>query len=224
MNKKIVKKVLIISSIVIASLMLIGFILNLYVYLSVKNDILTEEDYDKIKDAECIIVLGGGIRKDKPSPILRDRLDKAIELYNLGLAPKIIMSGDHGREKYDEVNVMKNYAIEHGIPSEDIFMDHAGFSTYDTMYRAKEVFGVKKAIIVTQEYHMFRSLYIAKKLGIEVYGVSAEKIKYSGRYYREIREVLARDKDVLKCIFKPKPKYLGEKIDITGNGDITNDK
>ena len=224
MDKKLIKKILIIGSIVIGILIIIGFILNFYVYLSVKNDIIREEDYDKIKDAECIIVLGGGIRQEKPSPILKDRLDKAIELYKLGLAPKIIMSGDHGRVKYDEVNVMKTYAIENGVPSEDIFMDHAGFSTYDTMYRAKEVFGVKKAIIVTQEYHMFRSLYIAKKLGLEVYGVSAKKTKYSGRYYREIREVLARDKDVIKCIFKPSSKYLGEKIDITGNGDVTNDK
>lgn len=218
------KKILIIFGIFILALFLITFILNIYVYLSVKNQIITEEDYEIIGNVDCIIVLGGGIRGENPSPILKDRLDKAIELYKLGLAPKIIMSGDHGKEKYDEVNVMKNYAINKGVPSVDIFMDHAGFSTYDTMYRAKNVFGVKKAIIVTQEYHMFRSLYIANKLGLKVYGVSAKKIKYGGRYFREIREVLARDKDVIKCIFKPKPKYLGEQIDIRGNGDITNDK
>ena len=218
------KKILIISGICILILMIIVLTLNIYVYLSVRNQIIREEDYGKIGNVDCIIVLGGGIRGDKPSPILKDRLDKAIELYKLGLAPKIIMSGDHGKEKHDEVNVMKNYAIENGVPSSDIFMDHAGFSTYDTMYRARDVFGIKKAIIVTQEYHMIRSLYIANKLGLKVYGVSAQKIKYGGRYFREIREVLARDKDVIKCIFKPKPKYLGEKIDIRGNGDITNDK
>ena len=224
MDKKILKKLLIIFGIVILLLILYIFSINLYVYLQVKKQIIMEKDYDKIGKVDCIIVLGGGIRNDKPSPILKDRLDKAIELYKLGLAPKIIMSGDHGKEKYDEVNVMKNYAIEKGVPSEDIFMDHAGFSTYETMYRAKDVFGVENAIIVTQKYHIFRSIYIANKLGLKVYGVYADENKYSGRYYREIREVLARNKDVIKCIFKPKPTYLGEKIDITGNGDITNDK
>ena len=83
------------------------------------------------------------------------------------------MSGDHGRVSYDEVNTMKDYAINDGIPSDDIFMDHAGFSTYDSMYRAKEIFGVKKIVIVSQKYHLTRALYIAKKLGIEAYGVSA---------------------------------------------------
>lgn len=224
MEKDKFKKILKYCLLVIGIITLIVFLLNFFVYFSTKNRIITIDEAKKINDFDCIIVLGGGIRGDSPSPILKDRLDKAIELYKEKVAPKIIMSGDHGREKYDEVNVMKKYAIDNGVPSEDIFMDHAGFSTYDTMYRAKEVFGVKKAIIVTQEYHIFRSLYIANKLGIKAYGVSADKIKYSGRVYREMREVLARDKDVFKCLFKPKSKYLGEKIDISGNGDITNDK
>lgn len=220
MGKKIIKKILIIMSF----LFIIILMINLYVVLKVSSRIIKKDEYYKIKDVDCIIVLGGGIKNDKPSPLLQDRLDKAIELYKLGLAPKIIMSGDHGSNNHDEVNVMKNYAIDNGVPSEDIFMDHAGFSTYDTMYRAKNIFGVKKAIIVTQVYHIYRSIYIAEKLGIEVYGVPAENIKHKFRIYREIREVLARDKDVLKCIFKPKSKYLGDKIDIKGNGDITNDR
>ena len=220
MNKT-VKKILIIILAIILLCGLIGFILNLTVVLATRKSIY--EDYTNLKDYDCIIVLGAGIRSEEPSPMLKDRLDKAIELYNAGAAPKIIMTGDHGQERYDEVNVMKKYAIEHGVPSEDIFMDHAGFSTYDSMYREKEVFKVKKAIIVTQQYHMYRSLYIAKRLGIEAVGVPAAHTKYSGRYYREIREVLARAKDVFKCIFKPNPKYLGEEIDITGSGDVTND-
>lgn len=198
-------------------------LLNIYVVLSIKDRIKDIENIKKINNLECIIVLGGGIRKDRPSPLLQDRLDKAIELYNLGIAPKIIMSGDHGSKDHDEVNVMKKYAIEKGVPSEDIFMDHAGFSTYDTMYRAKEIFGVNKAVIVTQKYHIFRSVYIANKLGIDAYGVSAEDIKHQYPIYREVREVLARDKDFIKCIIKPKSKYLGEKIDISLSGDITND-
>lgn len=221
MTKKLFKKICLYILLGILVIGIIAFLLNIYVWLSTKNYIV--EDYKNIEDVDCIIVLGGGIRKDRPSPLLKDRLDKAIELYKNKVAPKIIMSGDHGNKDHDEVNVMKNYAIENGVLSEDIFMDHAGFSTYDTMYRAKEIFGVKKAIIVTQQYHLYRSIYIARCLGIDVYGVAAENIKYGGRYYREIREVLARDKDVIKCLFKPKSKYLGEKIDITGNGDITND-
>lgn len=199
------------------------FILNCYVVLSINNKIIKDDNYKKLENIQCIIVLGAGIRKDKPSPLLQDRLDKAIELYFEGIAPKIIMSGDHGREDHDEVNVMKNYAIEKGVKSEDIFMDHAGFSTYDTMYRAKEVFGVEKAVIVTQKYHIYRSVYIANRLGIDAYGVPAEDIKHQWAIYREFREVLARNKDFFKTIFKPSSKYTGETIDISLSGDITND-
>lgn len=156
--------------------------------------------------------------------MLEDRLLQGIELYKKGVAPKIIMSGDHGREEYDEVNVMKQFAIDKGVPSEDIFMDHAGFSTYESMYRARDIFECKKIVVVTQKYHLYRSLHIGKKLGIECYGVGADPRKYVGQITREIREMLARDKDFVKCIFKAKPTYLGESIPVSGNGDITNDK
>ena len=134
------------------------------------------------------------------------------------------MSGDHGKAEYDEVNVMKKFAIEKGVPSEDIFMDHAGFSSYESVYRAKEIFEAKKIIIVTQKYHLYRSLYIANQLGIEAYGVASDPRKYVGAAYREAREILARNKDFVKCIFKPEPTYLGESIPVSGSGDITNDK
>ena len=107
---------------------------------------------------------------------------------------------------------------------EDIFMDHAGFSTYESMYRAKEVFEANKIVIVTQKYHLYRALYIAKQLGIEAYGVNSNPRKYVGATYREDREIIARDKDFIKCIFKPQPKYLGETIPVNGDGNITNDK
>lgn len=133
------------------------------------------------------------------------------------------MTGDHGRKDYDEVNAMKEYVIERGIPSEDVFMDHAGFSTYDSMYRAKYIFNAKKIVIVSQEYHLYRAIYIANKLGIEAYGIPAEKINYSGQFNRDLREILARDKDFFKWIFKPKSKYLGEEISLEGSGDVIND-
>lgn len=198
--------------------------INWYVKFSVRNQIIKDNDFSEFADADCILILGAKIWGDKPSPMLNDRIQVGINLYLDGVAPKIIMSGDHGRKDYDEVNVMKKFAIDKGVPSEDIFMDHAGFSTYDSIYRAKAIFQSKKIIIVTQEYHLSRALYIANKLGLEAIGVPSDPRKYSGQAYREIREILARDKDFVKSIFKPKPTYLGDTIPVSGNGDITNDK
>ena len=199
-------------------------IINDYVVYSTKDKIIDEKDFDKLEDIDCILVLGAGAWGNSPSPLLGDRLDKGIELYEKNVAPKILMSGDHGQLEYDEVNVMKDYALDKNIPSNDIFMDHAGFSTYESMYRAKAIFKAKRIIIVTQEYHLYRSIYIADKLGLEAYGVAAIENNYAGQYYRDAREFLARNKDFVKVIFKPKPTYLGEEIPIYGNGNITNDK
>ena len=130
----------------------------------------------------------------------------------------------NGKIDYNEVRAMKNYMMNQGVTEEsDIFMDHAGFSTYESLYRAKEIFGAKKIVIISNTYHLYRSLYIAEKLGIEAYGVGVTD-KYSGKEYREFREILARDKDFLKCIFKPEPTFLGEKIDIHGDGTVTDDE
>lgn len=198
--------------------------INFFVKLSTKNQIIQDNDYSELGDIDCILVLGAGIWGDKPSPMLEDRLNEAISLYNEGVSNKIIMSGDHGREEYDEVNIMKGYAIEKGIPSEDIFMDHAGFNSYDSIYRAKEIFEAKKVIIVTQKYHLYRSLYIANSLGLEAKGVGADPRKYTNQWKRELREIAARNKDFVSCIFKPKPQYLGDIISLNGNGNVTNDK
>jgi len=198
-------------------------LINRHVKTSTQNQIIGDNDYSKLEDIDCIIVLGAGIWGDKPSPMLEDRLLEAVSLYNK-VSPKIIMSGDHGREEYDEVNIMKAFAIEQGVPSEDIFMDHAGFSTYESLYRAKEVFEAKKVVIVTQKYHLYRALYIANQLGIEAYGVGSDPRRYVGEAYREFREILARNKDFFGCIIKPKPTYLGETIPVYGSGDLTNDK
>lgn len=217
------KKVLIYGIIIIAILMIIVLGINLYVRASTNKQILEENDYTKLSDIDCIIILGAGVWGDKPSPILEDRLLEGIKLYQNNVSDKIIMSGDHGRESYDEVNIMKNYAIEKGIPSENIFMDHAGFSTYESIYRARDIFKAKKIVIVTQKYHLYRALYAANCLGLEAYGVGADPRQYSGATFRELREILARDKDFIKCIFKPKPTYLGDTIPVSGNGDVTND-
>ena len=209
--------------ILIAIMIFVPKLINDYVVFSTKDNIILEEDYDTLKDIDCILILGAGVWGDEPSPLLGDRIDKGIELYEKNISSKILMSGDHGQIEYDEVNVMKNYALEKNVPSTNIFMDHAGFSTYESMYRAKEIFQVKKVVIVTQEYHLYRSIYIAEKLGLEAYGIPAEEMNYPGQYYRDAREVLARNKDFVKVMFKPKPTYLGEEIPITGDGNITND-
>ncbi len=211
------KKIIKICLIIILIGCLYTFFVNLIVVLSTKKQINTSH-------AEAILVLGAGVWDGEPSPMLRDRLDEAIILYYEHKAPKIIMSGDHGKDEYDEVNVMKEYAIKNGVPSEDIFMDHAGFSTYDSIYRAKEIFETKNIIIVTQKYHLYRSLYIANNLNINATGVEANHRRYTGATFREVREFLARNKDFLKCIIKPKPKYLGDVIPVSGDGNITNDK
>jgi len=220
MAKKIIKYILIVA----VTMIIFVLSINFYVKSSTKNQIIENEDYSNIKNIDCILVLGAGVWGDKPSPMLEDRLEEAIKLYKSNVSSKIIMSGDHGKEEHDEVNIMKNYAIEKGIPSEDIFMDHAGFSTYESIYRARDIFEVKKVVIVTQKYHLYRALYIANQLGLEAYGVGADPRQYVGATYREIREIIARDKDFIKCIFKPKPTYLGDTIPVSGNGDVTNDK
>ena len=135
----------------------------------------------------------------------------------------LLMSGDHGRKEYDEVNTMKQYAIDAGVPSGDIFMDHAGFSTYESIYRAKEIFGAERIIIVTQEYHLYRSLYIAEKLGIEAYGVSATLHGYGTQEQQNIRETLARFKDFFYALVKPEPTFLGEFIPISGDAYPSHD-
>lgn len=214
--------------IIILSLILLSIVgiltVNFYVVLSTKSRIISIDEAKELTDVDCILVLGAGVYGNKPRPMLEDRILTGIELYNNGVAKKIIMSGDHGQEDYDEVNVMKSYAIDEGINSSDIFMDHAGFSTYDSIYRLKEIFEVDKVVIVTQEYHLYRALYIAKELEIEAYGVSANLRDYPGQFKREVREILARDKDLVKVIFKPSSTYVGETISVTGDGNITNDK
>ena len=187
--------------------------------------ILSPQEAAQLEDVDCILVLGclvndGGV----PSDMLHDRLRQSVELYKMGAAPKLLMSGDHGREYYDEVDAMKIYAVGQGIASEHVFMDHAGFSTYESMYRAKEIFGVKKVIIVTQEYHLYRAVYIARSLGLDAYGVTSDYNRYLGQFRRDVREVLARVKDFGTSILKPEPTYLGEFIPIWGDGDLTNDE
>lgn len=183
---------------------------------------IVEAEEASSHDAQCILVLGASVLSDgTPSPILQDRLDKGIELYFAGLAPKMIMSGDNGSITYNEVQAMKNYAVSQGVPSEDIFCDHAGFSTYESMYRAKSIFGVERMIVVTQSYHLYRAVYVANGLDIDTLGVASDYRSYSNQLQFELREIPARTKDFVQTLFKVPFVFDGEAIDLNQSGDIT---
>ena len=192
--------------------------------LNSHDDIFTSEEVEAFRkiDPECILVLGASVLPDgSPSDMLRDRLDVGIALYRAGTAPKLLLSGDNGQEEYNEVEAMLEYTLAAGVPEEDIFLDHAGFSTYESVYRAKAIFQVDRALVVTQRYHLYRSLYGCRAMGIEALGAGADQQTYVGRELREFREVLARDKDLVKWMIKPDPTFLGDKIPITGDGTVT---
>ncbi|OGO88545.1 MAG: hypothetical protein A2Y15_01760 [Clostridiales bacterium GWF2_36_10] len=215
--------------IILAVLSLVGIIviasLNFYVIGKAKDYIITKEEAKELDDVDCIIVLGALVYGDgKLSDILEHRVEKAITLYEMGVSDRILMSGDHGRESYNEVQAMKDFAVEEGVDKECIHMDHAGFSTYDSMYRVKEVFQAKKVIIVTQKFHMSRAIYLARALGLEAYGVTCDIGTYLGENYNNIRESAARVKAVYSAVFKPKPSYLGDVIPISGKGSLTDDR
>jgi vancomycin permeability regulator SanA len=168
---------------------------------------------------QAALVLGAKVwNNGNLSDIFRDRVKTAIELYNTGKVDKILVSGDHGQVEYDEVNTAKEYLLENNIKPEDIFLDHAGFDTYDSLYRAKEIFQADSLIVVTQDFHLPRALYIANKLEIDACGVSADLQRYYGEDARNRREVLAKVKAWLNITFNSKPKYLGDTIPLSGSG------
>ena len=201
------KKTKIILITIMTIIVLSPLLINLYVILNTTSNIIIKEEYQQLKDVDYIIVLGASVRRKRPSPMLEDRLKKAIELYNINTQNKILVTGDHTKEDYDEVTIMKNYLLENNIPEEKIIMDPAGVSTYDSIFRVLKQLKAKKIIIVSQKYHLYRALYIANSLGIEAYGVPADDIKYKGATYREVREILARNKDFIKSIIKPTSYY-----------------
>ncbi len=180
---------------------------------------------DSAEDApvcDAVLVLGAKVYEDgTPSPSLADRLDRAIELYQMGKAPKIIASGDHGTAEYDEVNSMLDYLLAHGIPREDIFLDHAGFNTYDSLYRARDIFCVKSLLISTQDFHIGRAVYMGRRLGLDAWGVPTPD-RQAYRAYNQLRESLARVKAVLETdVLRRRPRYLGDAIPIWGDGTVT---
>lgn len=194
---------------------------NAVVVLGTRGSIVSA-DAAATYQADAIVVLGASVYADgTPSGILKDRLDDGIALYFAGAAPKIIMSGDNGTASYNEVKVMKDYAISQGVPSEDVFCDHAGFSTYESMYRAKYVFGAERIVVATQTYHLYRALYAAQGLGMEAVGVASDYRTYANQLHYDLREIPARTKDFFQTLVKAESTYVGDPISLNQSGDVT---
>ena len=207
---------------VVVAVVAVFAITNVVTIVGSKGSIVTAEKAG-IGNSDAIVVLGASVLPDgTPSGILTDRLDDGIALYFAGVAPKIIMSGDNGTASYNEVKAMKQYAIAQGVPSQDIFCDHAGFSTYESMYRAKYVFGCERIVVATQTYHLYRALWSAKSLGMQAEGVPSDYRAYQKQLQYDIREIPARTKDFFKALFRVPSTYVGEAISLDQSGDVTN--
>lgn len=196
--------------------------LNVYMTTSTDDSVVTVNSVPSEAKADCILILGASVRANrKPSPMLLKRLERGLELYRKKAAPKILVSGDNATVAYNEVKVMREWLQAKGVPPQDIFEDHAGFSTYESMYRARDVFKVKRMIVVTQRYHLARAIYTGDALGLKVWGVAANGNNYSGQIKRDMREWVARVKDLGKTIYKPEPRFLGPALPISGDGRAT---
>ncbi|MDR3304784.1 MAG: YdcF family protein [Clostridiales Family XIII bacterium] len=216
---RILKKILKTIFVTILILAAAAAAINIYVVASVKDHIGSPEQaaawIAEEGAASCILVLGASVAGGEPSPILAHRLDAGLEIFSLGASDILLLSGDNGSVEYNEVQGMKNYILKNGggCGAEDanIYLDYAGFSTYDSAYRCKNIFEGERVVVVTQRYHLYRALYIADKLGLDAYGVAAEDIK-GGQFARDVREIPARVKDFFLSLAKGKPAILGEKV------------
>lgn len=204
---------------------LIGLLLTVAVALVVPlvmRHEVSSQIYQNVADvpaADAALVLGASVERGYPSPVLADRADIAIELYKTKKVQVILVSGDNSEQYYDEVNAVRRYLIAAGIPSRDIFLDHAGFDTYSSMYRARDVFEAHSITIVTQDFHLPRALFIADTLGLNAHGIAADTQR--AQAYNYVREIPASLKAVWDLMTQRKPKYLGPAIPLTGDGEKT---
>lgn len=196
---------------------LIIFILATNIIVNAETKQYIHNDVAEASSAEAVLIPGAAIFQNGTlSPVFMDRVNTAIKLYEAKKVSKILVSGDNSTISHNEVNPVRVYLLSKGIPDQDIFLDHAGFDTYSSMYRARDIFGVSSLLITTQSFHLPRAIFIARRLGIKAEGVSADVGHIFLSNY--IREVFANEKAVLDLISNRKPKYLGEEIPITGDG------
>ena len=196
------------------------FITSFSLFLKQKYRLdIVDSDAASRQKADAVLVFGCGVYADgSPTPMLRDRVLRGVELMRKGAAKKLLLSGDHGQKNYDEVNAMKKLALEQGIAAKDIFLDHAGFSTWDSLKRAHDIFGVRNVTLVSQRYHLYRALYMADALGMQFRGVPADRQVYAGQWLREIREMLARVKGLFSAVLNLPAEVSGPPIDLSGDG------
>lgn len=204
-------------------LAIIGLIAVVSVNYYVKSSTKTKIYYSakKFPKNDVGIIFGAGINGNQPSKYLKDRLDAGIMLWKTKRINKILLSGDNGRDEYDELTVMKNYCYNHGVDTTKIFIDYAGFDTYSTMYRAKHIFKIKRATLISQKYHLNRAIYIGQKLGIKCVGYSANKGEYLGYKYVCFREYGSIFKSFFDVLRNREPRFLGSEIDINGESNYS---
>jgi vancomycin permeability regulator SanA len=209
------KALLLLILIPVIATALLNFAVIIPVYSKIVSPAEAAARFEGEGGADCIIVLGASVNGGRPSEILAHRLDEGIAAFDAGGSNLFLLSGDNMVKEYNEAQAMNDYVLEngaaHGITADNIYLDYAGFSTYDTMKRAKDIFGAKKVIVVTQRYHLYRALYIAEKLGLEAVGLPAEN-RSNGQLKRDLREIPARVKDFFMCIAEPAPTAAGDPI------------
>lgn len=190
----------IIAAILVVLLALVAVVNRAVVWEASRSEIYDcNKEINIDKKYDCILVLGAGVRPDgTPSHMLEDRLRGAVALYEAGVSEVVLLSGDNSGEDYDEVTVMENYCLEHGIPSEAIVRDDIGFSTSESVYNTVRTLGYKNILVVTQEYHLYRAMYMIKRMGAEADGFGTDYREYFLQIKRDIREYFARCKDFVK--------------------------
>ncbi|SHF50919.1 SanA protein [Salegentibacter echinorum] len=208
---RILKKIILAFALFIIVGTLIIFGLEAYIAKETASQIYSEAT--EIPPAKTAIILGASVHANgKLSPILQDRVEAAYLLYQLNKVENFLVSGDHKTDDYDEVNAIKNYLLKKGVPSKDIVLDHAGFDTYDSMYRSKAVFNLESAIVVTQKFHVPRSLFIANNIGLNYKGFEAQPIAYTSSEKIKRREQLANFKAIWEVVFNQKPATLKDRF------------
>ena len=200
--KKIFKTIIVI---ILSALAVIALINGIVIAASLPYIKSADEVAD---NCESIIIPGSPVYRDEPKPILKDRLDCGIELIESGKGKTILMTGDGDGKYYNEIKVMVNYAEKNGMPEDIILIDGIGYSTYNSIYNMKQNYDFDKVIIVTQRYHMYRALFIARRMGIDAYGVTCDNNEYEYFFYRHSRETLARVKDFVLAFIQPEPETL----------------
>lgn len=177
-----------------------------WLYVSTADRLRTVADVPR---AEVAVVFGAGLWHGEPSPYLAHRLDAAAELYRAGRIEVVLVTGDNGREDYDEPDAMRAYLTEHGVPDARIVGDYAGFDTWDSCVRARKIFGVDRAVLISQGFHIRRAVALCEAAGVDSYGVGVDAVHDVTWYYGGAREVFAAGKAALDAVFRPDPRFLG---------------